>query len=277
MSLDPDFRFSQNNLQDYVDCPRRFELRYILRQEWPALNSEPVIEQERRMEAGRQFHQMVQQYVIGLAPEQILESASLPDGIRWWESFLQADPLNDLPGMRLAEYYLSAPLAGFRIAAQYDLLAIEPGEKAIIFDWKTSAKKTARNILKKRLQTRVYRYILVEAGAYLNGNSQFSPEQVEMVYWFTEAPNEPERFTYSQKEFQEDRAFLEQLIAEISALQPGQFTLTPDEKKCLYCNYRSLCNRGVEAGTWDESAEETENPPRPSQDLGFEQIGEIEF
>jgi hypothetical protein len=277
MGLNPDFHFSQNNLQDYIDCPRRFELRYIQRLAWPALESEPVIEQELRMEAGRQFHRMVQQFVVGIEPDQILENAALDDVVRWWDNFQQAEPLKDLPPQRLAEYYLSAPMAGFRIAAQFDLIAIEPGHKAIIVDWKTSARKTPRNALKNRLQTRVYRYLLVAAGAHLNGGQDFAPEQVEMMYWFAEAPAEPEIFKYNQKLYGEDRAHLEALIQEISSREPGHFTLTPDLKKCLYCNYRSLCDRGEKAGSSLEQAEDREEMDSPVNDKGFEQIGEIEF
>jgi CRISPR/Cas system-associated exonuclease Cas4 (RecB family) len=277
MSLNPEFRFSQNNLQDYIDCPRRFELRYILRQEWPALLSEPVIEQEQRMDAGKQFHLMVQQLVIGLQPELLLENASQPDLTRWWDNFTTSQPLADLPSQRFAEYFLSAQLASFRLTAQLDLLAIEPGQKAFILDWKTSAHKPSRIYLKKRLQTQVYPFLLVEAGTFLNGNRPVAPEQVEMIYWFAEAPTEPERFTYTPKQYSEDRAYLEALIQEISEREKDHFTLTPDVKKCLYCNYRSLCNRGERAGSSLDLEDELEEPETPAQDLGFEQIGEIEF
>ncbi|HZU87116.1 MAG TPA: PD-(D/E)XK nuclease family protein, partial [Anaerolineaceae bacterium] len=65
MPLPVSFHFSQNNLQDYVDCARRFELRHLLRLEWPALQSEPVLERERLMILGQRFHQMVQQHLSG--------------------------------------------------------------------------------------------------------------------------------------------------------------------------------------------------------------------
>ena len=48
MTLPPTFQFSQNSLQDYVDCPRRFQLRYLLRQPWPAVESEPLSEYEHK-------------------------------------------------------------------------------------------------------------------------------------------------------------------------------------------------------------------------------------
>ena len=66
--LPPFFQFTQSNLQDYLDCPRRFELRYILRQDWPALQTEPEMEQEQHMLRGHLFHQLVHQLLIGLPP-----------------------------------------------------------------------------------------------------------------------------------------------------------------------------------------------------------------
>ena len=32
-----DLTFSQGSLQDYTQCPRRFQLRFLLNQPWPAL------------------------------------------------------------------------------------------------------------------------------------------------------------------------------------------------------------------------------------------------
>ncbi len=277
MSLNPDFRFSQNNMQDFLDCPRRFELRYILRQKWPAIQSEPVIEQELLMEEGQQFHQMVQQYVAGLDSGAILDNAASPNLRRWWANLVQYEPFKDLPSQRYAELSLSAPLAGFRLTAQYDFIAIAPGKQAVIIDWKTSAKKPSHNVLSARLQTRVYRYLLVAAGAQLNNNAAIDPRQVEMVYWFPEFPAEPERFSYDKEKFEADRDYLTKLIGDIARLEPGQYYLTPDEMKCRYCVYRSLCNRGEKAGEWKDQEDEDVSTPLIEAGPGFEQIGEIEF
>jgi hypothetical protein len=60
------FHFTQSSLQDYLDCPRRFQLRYVLDQPWPAVESEPLIERERLADLGRRFHQMAQRHTAGL-------------------------------------------------------------------------------------------------------------------------------------------------------------------------------------------------------------------
>jgi CRISPR/Cas system-associated exonuclease Cas4 (RecB family) len=277
MSLSPDFQFSQRSLQDYLDCPRRFELRYILCQKWPAIQTEPVIEQEIAMEEGRLFHQMVQRYIVGLPSDAILEDAASPDLNHWWLNLIQNNPLDKLPVKRYAELSLSAPMAGFRVIAQYDLVAVAPGERAVIIDWKTSAKKPSHHQLSLRLQTRIYRYLLVTAGAFLNDNQPLPPEKVEMVYWFAEFPADPESFPYDYAQYEADRDFLANMIGEIARLKAGQFFLTPDVGKCRFCVYRSLCDRGQKAGEWEDQEEEGESSTIGNADLGFEQIGEIEF
>ncbi len=41
MPLPPDFHFSQSSLQDYLDCPRRFELRYLQKVKWRLPSASP--------------------------------------------------------------------------------------------------------------------------------------------------------------------------------------------------------------------------------------------
>ena len=74
MPLPENFRFSAKNLQDYADCPRRFELKYILSQSWPAEVSQPVQEIEDKMDQGRLFHKTVNQHLSGVPGEIIIQS-----------------------------------------------------------------------------------------------------------------------------------------------------------------------------------------------------------
>jgi hypothetical protein len=290
MPLTPDFQFSQNNLQDYLDCPRRFDLRYLQRLQWPAPLSEPVLEQERLMNLGHRFHQMVHQHALNIPIEALTRTASDPDLSRWWHSYLAARPLDSLPANRFPEYALTAPLTLdsttseeptlMRLVAKYDLLAIGPGEaglRAVIIDWKTSRKRPPDNYLQGRLQSRVYPFLLVEAGAHLNQNTSILPEQVEMIYWFPAEPEKPYRFSYDQNAYQEDADFLKGLLVEIKNREEGEFPLTDDEKHCRFCNYRSYCDRGVEAGTLSELEDETSLEIDSAFDIDFSEIGEIEF
>jgi CRISPR/Cas system-associated exonuclease Cas4 (RecB family) len=276
MPLPSDFQFSQNNLQDYWDCPRRFQLKYLLHQPWPATQSEPVLEQERRMLLGDRFHQLVHQHQIGIDAELLDKAAAEPELVAWWQNYL-ADAPKELPTARYSEHSLSAPFEDFRLIATYDLLAFEPGKHAVIVDWKTSRKQPTQQQLSDRLQSRVYPLLLVEAGAYLNNGQAILPEQVEMIYWFTEFPKTPMVLSYDSKRYAEDRQFLQTLVNEIAQQADGEFPLTLNEKHCRFCNYRSLCQRGVKAANFDAETEFSETSGETPQNIDFEQVAEIEF
>ena len=269
------FTFSQSSLQDYADCPRRFQLRYIDELSWPAIESEPVAQNEKRQQEGQLFHRLVQQHLLGLPAAKLVELANTPNLERWWKNFnVNLTGLEDLSGFELyPELALSSPIGNHRLLAKYDLVAIKPGEKAIIFDWKTYAKRPRDEWMAARWQTRVYRSLLTLAGSHLNDGQLLVPEQIEMIYWFADFPDEPARFTYTSAQFKRDQSAIEKVIAEIS--KANEFPLTEDEKMCRFCVYRSYCNRGAQAGQLDEA--ESEMGSETAFDINFEQIGEIEF
>jgi hypothetical protein len=129
--------------------------------------------------------------------------------------------------------------------------------------------------LAERLQTRLYRYLLVRSGAALNGGQPIAPEAIEMVYWFTNFPAQPERFVYSPQTYQDDEAYLGDLITTIGRLGEQGFPLTDDTRRCAYCVYRSLCERGVRAG--EMQAADEEGGGGLDFTFDFEQVAEIEF
>lgn len=272
MSLPSDFQFSQGALQDFSDCRRRFELKYVQALSWPALAADPALEWEQRQRLGVQFHRLVQQHQLGLPRERLTALAIDPQLRRWWDDYLMYAP-SDLPPQRHPEVTLSAPLAGRRLVAKYDLIAVAPDARCVIVDWKTQRQRPARARLQQRWQTRVYRYLLVAAGAHLFGGKGPEPEQVEMVYWFSEHPKAPERLAYDRAQFDADHDALSSLIETILRLSPGAFPLTEDLSHCRFCSYRSLCERGVAAGLSDGN----EDAPEPPEELDLDDIEEVVF
>ncbi|MEW6094604.1 MAG: PD-(D/E)XK nuclease family protein [Chloroflexota bacterium] len=262
------FTFSQSSLQDYSDCPRRFELRYLQQLQWPAVESEPALENEHRQQEGQLFHRLAQQHLLGIPAEKLTPLASTPNLRRWWENYLKIEV--DFTGYtKYTEITLSAPIFTFRLLAKYDLVAVQE-EKATIVDWKTYAKRPRNEWMASRLQTRVYRTLLVRAGAHLNSGKPLEPEQVEMVYWYADHPSEPTRFHYDSAQYQRDWSGLEKLVQEITAA--AEFPKTDDEHKCAFCTYRSYCERGSLAGEGEDVEAELTEP-----DINLEQIQEIAF
>ncbi len=282
MTLPSGFRLSQGSLQDYVDCARRFQLRYVRRLRWPAIEVGPPLDSERHLQQGDAFHQLIRRHLIGLPVKQLSETVTDPEIRRWWRNYLESGPAG-LPANRHPEIGLSAPVAPFRLVAQYDLVAIDPGERAVIVDWKTNRRRPGRETLAERLQTQVYPYLLVRAGGMLNEGERIEPRQVTMVYWFANFPGQPERFSYDRTRFERDHDVLTGLVSEIQerfkdrddeALLPR----TEERRRCRYCRYRSLCGRGVEAGLLGEEGGERmdEDISALDLDVGFdlEQIAE---
>lgn len=251
MNLPEHFTFSQHNLQDYVDCRYRFYLKYVLGLDWPAVENEPILLQEARMELGNQFHRLVQQYFAGVDPAVLASTIESDELSAWWQAFMQLGII-DLPGDKQAEKLLSVPLESFRLVAKYDLLVKQSDRSYTIYDWKTSLRPPSHAILMDRLQSIVYPFVLQ---TWLSSRSEQSTTQqiIEMIYWFPAHPAEPVQFTYSAAQLDNDRDYLSGMVNEITTSAEKWFEKTSEVKKCAFCRYRSRCDRGISAGNLSDS------------------------
>lgn len=279
MALPNDFQFSQSSLQDYDTCPRRFRLRYLDRLRWPAIESEPVREAERLAQLGTDFHRLVHQHLSGLETDILSASLEQADAdLRtWWQNYLTQRPAALAQAQTYPELTLSTPLGGYRLQARFDLLAAQRDGAFLIVDWKTTRQKPSRAGLARRIQSRVYPYVLAQAGAAFNNGQPLDPAAIKLIYWYPHFPDQPEQFDYSRQQLQQDEQFLSALIERIKqAAQQNEFPLVADEKPCRTCVYRSHCDRGVKAGPIEALPEET----RVEVDvvaLEWDQIAEIQF
>jgi hypothetical protein len=254
----PVFQYSQNNLQDYVECARRFQLRHVRRQPWPSPLAEPLRDAEIDAQRGEQFHRLIERHFLEM---KVVPPVGLLND--WWRSFVKQPPpqLPAAPNAILTpEALYSVPFSGRRLVAKFDLLAIVPGERIVIVDWKTAHRKPSRKTLGERLQTAVYRYVAVEALAAEFGGT-VPPDAVQLVYWFTAAPDQPEVFDYDAVQHAEIGAYLHHLIAEIEArpnLPDSIWPLTDDLRHCEHCNFRSLCARGSTAAPVSDELDDFE-------------------
>jgi hypothetical protein len=285
MTLPNGFLFNQGNLQDYMDCQRRFQLRHMLHQAWPAIEVEPFLEFERISELGSRFHKIVRQQLSGVPESSIDLSVSEDEVLQdWWENYKHSindgilKQIQQVGNKLYVEQILTIPLGKFRLIAKYDLLVIQPDGKILIIDWKTSKNRPKQKWLENRLQTHVYPFVFSLAAASINDNNPIDPGKIEMLYWFSNQPEKPERFYYNNAALNADAGYLSNLTTEISQKTEADFQLTFDEKHCLFCTYRSLCDRGVKPGDlhqleeWQESGQ-----PVEEVSLEYDQIIEIEF
>lgn len=226
--------FTQSRLQDYIDCPYRYFLRYVEQIDSPSVQAEPVHEFELAVDRGTTFHRLVQQYLLGV-PAETIDRRIQDDQVRhWWAQFLR-EGLRDLPAHRLPEITLMARLGTTPIAAKIDLLALEPG-RVVIVDWKT-LRKPSINRLEERLQTKVYRWVVSQAAEELLG-SPIPPENIQMRYWFAGDASPSVEFSYSHDQALADERDMTALIQRIG--QDKEFSRTDDENICRVCAYRSI-------------------------------------
>ena len=282
--------FNQGSLQDFDDCRRRFYLRHILHLAWPAIETQPALENERFMKQGAAFHRMIHQYWIGVPEDRLSEMNQEPDLQFWWQNFI--NHASKLPGLvgegirRFPEITLTMSLEGQRLVAKYDLIVYLPEGRWMIYDWKTSRHQSRRDRLAVRWQTRLYPFLLTHAGSQLLAAStigqkaDLQPDQISFLYWFPAFPETPLSFPYSASQFRRDRDDLASLLRTIMRLaakpSPESFPLTPDENNCKFCIYRSLCDRGIQAGAQEVENNEEENDLL-AINFDFDQVAETEF
>ncbi len=252
--------FSASSLQDFLDCERRYQLRYVLEAAWPAPETDATGEQEEHTRLGRDLHRLIQQHLMGIPEEALWACVHDRRLERCWRAYLGSGP--DLSNLRvIPEVALSTPLAGHRLTARYDAIAFREDSRSersqvLIFDWKTYRRRPTRDWLAGRIQSRVYPFVFALAGASLNAGRPVDPDRVEMQYWVAGDPTRTERFVYSEDTCEADEKHLHELVARVSratenaAQHEGAdapWSLTPERRMCLHCPYRSLCGRGAEA------------------------------
>lgn len=244
--------FSAKKVQDYIDCQRRYELRYLLNQSCPAISSEPILEIESNIKKGSEFHFLIHQYLSNI-PEEILKRTILDDSMKeWFENFLSFYKILEVKSI-FSEFRLNAKIEVSRFTAVYDVIYLTENEEIGIIDWKTSKYIPNKKNLASKIQSVLYPFILHEGSAEFLPGFNYPPENISMRYWFPHSPFEEIIFPYGLETHEKNRDFLRSITCEIQEKKLGDFVLTEDEKKCGFCLYRSLCNRGVKARSYLES------------------------
>ena len=274
--LHPEFYFTQTRLQDFLDCKRRFQLRYLFEQPWPAHIAEPPQAFEEHLKQGRLFHRLVHQYFLGMPIDSLARFASAPPLDRWWQNLL-THGVEGIPSGSLPEVTVVTTLEGFRMLGKFDLIAPDRSGELLIIDWKTSKYIPALNELRSKMQSRLYPFILAREAFRQGGISEIAPDQISMRYWYTEQPELRMQFRYSQDQYEADEEFLGDLVQEIASMQDDEFRLTEDVETCRFCVYRSLCDRGAAAGTIDALEEDFDDLQEWLLDADLNQVQEIEF
>lgn len=240
-------QLSQGSLNLLAVCPRKFQ-HTVLEQLGPPTDPE----QQERLAAGQQFHQLMQQWHLGLPIDHLLSAN--PDFATWFQSFQQAQDTvlgTDATARRQSEQSRTLYFEGFWLTVVYDLL-IEREATAQILDWKTYPRPQTSDRLEANWQTRLYPFVLVET-------SDYAPAQVSMTYWFFQRSpeaREPQqlRFAYDAAQHARTHQDLQQQLRQLDQWltqyqQDGTpFPQVPEgSKTCHYCRFAARCDRHPEA------------------------------
>ena len=250
MPLNPDFQFSANNLQDFKDCPRRFELKYVLKQSWPAEISQPVLEVEKKIELGSQFHTIANQYMCGIPKESItaeIQNNEMKTRFTNFIGFFSNLEKNDY----FSEFRLIMPFQGYHLIAIFDVLCLTKDKKMMIIDWKTTTIPPKKEYFKEKIQTVLYPLLAYECRKSIYPLLEITAEDITMKYWFPVFPQNSIDFSSLADHLENDRVYIADMIKEIENTDEGNFFKTDNMKLCKFCQYRSLCERGISAGILD--------------------------
>lgn len=113
--------FSAVKLQHFLDCERRYELKYLLEQSWPAVSSEPVIEIEENIRKGNKFHYLLYQFFSGVPENTLIQSINKKEIADWFKAFLVFHKTMQ-PKIVFPEFHLFGQIGAVRISAVYDLI-----------------------------------------------------------------------------------------------------------------------------------------------------------
>lgn len=249
---------TQLHIRDFLDCPRRFELRYLAPFVWP--EAPYTLRTEQAFDRGREFHRLLERRFLALDPE----PATIDDPVirTWWDAFQSSD-LTIPAGQRLAEMSLAVPEGGHQLFGRFDLLVLTQSVDDIagaIFDWKTSKPRDVA-WLRQAWQTRLYLALMTEGGHTLvpGRTEKLDPDRLSMTYWYVGEPHAPRIILYSRAEHAQNWADIQRIVAEIEqARQATQWRLTEEWARCRDCAFQAYCGRqgagpAEDAGDLDDS------------------------
>lgn len=241
--MEPSLTLSQQQIQDFLDCPRRFQLRHLDRLSWPDLPYPPDV--EAAFSRGRLLHRLIERHYLGLN----VDRAEIADPVvaSWWDTFRAHAPV-PVSGTIMTEASLTVPLENHQLRGRFDLVVLDASDgplTATIYDWKTSKPRDA-NWLRRAWQTRLYLALLAEGGQALPGTDgrRLDSDQISMVYWYLDDPEKPVTVQYSRAWHDENWATIGTTLAALDdSLRTDQWPLTEDWSHCRYCAFQAYCGR----------------------------------
>ena len=227
---------TQTQISAYERCKRFYFLKYVRRLVWPVELSD-----RQQVRQGEAFHLLIRQLLMGFSRESLLVPADSENLSRWLEVFLSNKPLGK-PDMIFPEREVTMNFADVLWLGKFDALAVYD-EQIRIFDWKTSGRKPEEAHYLSAPQTRLYRFLAKTCAPRLLGASHHGipAENIEMVYWFPEYPENTISLAYSEEQYERDMTWLRTRAREMSSQNEADYPQTEKIRVCSSCSYRTHC------------------------------------
>ena len=204
------FIFSQSSLQDFADCERRFYLRYMEQQGWPAPLAEPQDAVEQALQRGARFHQLVERHRLGV-PLDVVYATAATDPLlpTWLDNYQAALKQFGTFERTWAEVSLATRVDVYPVLAKFDFIGVQ-GSQVVAVDWKTGTLP-ALPILQQRLQTIIYRLVLYRQAAALTERdlSDYT------LYYVSVADGQQRQFTVTADDVHGLATQVEQVITAV--------------------------------------------------------------
>ena len=235
--------FSFSQLEEYLDCPERYRLRYVVGLPTPAHHA---------LSYGRAMHSAVAWFHLqaakGATPsEQELfaefrrewvsegflsrnhEQARFGAGLRSLARFRTGEIAKPSP-VRAVERPFEIQLANARVRGRMDRVDVEDAG-AVIVDYKSSDVRVQRKADEKArdsLQLRVYALAHEKQTGTLPARMELNFIDTGLIGVTTPTPARLEKAR-------------EEVAAAVAGIHAGEFTAKPNPLACGYCPFRQIC------------------------------------
>ena len=239
MKFDIDeFEFSQNSLNTFKSCPKKFGYKYIDKISWKNDEDEEYYES---LETGRDFHLVCERYFSGIPCGNLKEKKEYKNFSKWLERIKKLIPMEKNTEYK-TEYGLVTTIRGVRVKVKYDLAIIkeEDGKlKFDIWDWKTENQQIDFNKVNERMQTILYLYTAYKVLPKIYG---YEIENIElrMLYYQPDFNSPPVVINYNSERFKSDEKKIEYIIEEIKKSDFSGYNI----KSCKWCEFKNICGNG---------------------------------
>lgn len=242
MPFAPPETFSFSQLAAYEKCPLQYKFAHLLK--IPTGDSTS-------MQFGKTVHAVLEDLIRDYAPEKgvkpLEDCLALYDELwtgEWYESDVDRErqyeagkaavthvwnvTKDEKPQAWLQEAPFTIKLEGKVLKGKIDRVDLTEDDRAIIYDYKTSAKAKEPDAVMKE-QLRIYQMAVAEV---------YGKETEAMRFWYA-VPGERKDVKVSEKDLEKTR---EKLLTRIEGIESMAFPAKPDAFTCRFCDFKDICS-----------------------------------